>query len=265
MSANDMADILQLLLDSGENLTHFDEHWTQGRSAFGGLSAAFAVTAMNKLLDEKVPLRSLMVSFVGPIPSGAVQVRPQVLRQGKNVTQMQADVLVGDQVCLQAMGVYGKARQGRVVSASSAADPVPRQQGIAFEEHRKRQPAFLERFEGYWVSDGLPFSGKPSRILNLWARHRGDMSAFPAEKLIAIADIPPPVILSWFDSPPVPASSLTWSLEFVKPPEEIRGDWFYLEFTAEAAADGYTQQSGRIYEEDGQLCALSRQCMVYFG
>ena len=38
MSANDMADILQLLLDSGENLTHFDEHWTQGRSALGIMS-----------------------------------------------------------------------------------------------------------------------------------------------------------------------------------------------------------------------------------
>ena len=35
--------------------------------------------------------------------------------------------------------------------------------------------------------------------------------------------------------------------------------------TAEAAAQGYTQQSGRIYSEDGELCALSRQCMVYFG
>ena len=32
----------------------------------------------------------------------------------------------------------------------------------------------------------------------------------------------------------------------------------------DAAADGYTQQSGRIYEESGRLCALSRQCMAYF-
>jgi acyl-CoA thioesterase len=33
----------------------------------------------------------------------------------------------------------------------------------------------------------------------------------------------------------------------------------------EAAENGYTQQSGRVYDENGRLCALSRQCMVYFG
>jgi acyl-CoA thioesterase len=63
----------------------------------------------------------------------------------------------------------------------------------------------------------------------------------------------------------VPASSLTWSLEFVEPPEKITGEWFYLEFVVEAAADGYTQQSGKIYDELGRLVALTRQCMVYFG
>ena len=91
------------------------------------------------------------------------------------------------------------------------------------------------------------------------------MSNLPTEKLVTICDIPPPVILSYFDSAPIPSSSLSWSLEFVVPPEEIESDWFYLEFVAEAAADGYTQQSGKIYDEMGQLCALSRQCMVYFG
>jgi len=58
---------------------------------------------------------------------------------------------------------------------------------------------------------------------------------------------------------------LTWSLEFVVPPESVKSDWLYLEFTVEAAADGYTQQSGKVFDETGQLCALSRQCMVYFG
>ena len=103
------------------------------------------------------------------------------------------------------------------------------------------------------------------RHLNMWVRHRADMSAFPIERIVNIADIPPPVILSYFEKPPVPSSSLTWSLEFVEPPETVESDWFYLEFTVDAAADGYTQQSGKIYEESGRLCALSRQCTVYFG
>jgi len=38
-----------------------------------------------------------------------------------------------------------------------------------------------------------------------------------------------------------------------------------MEFEVDAAADGYTQQSGKIYDESGRLIALTRQCMVYFG
>lgn len=264
MTAMDMGTILQGLQDDPDNRTRFDEQWTQGRSAFGGLSAAFAVTAMGKELEKDLPLRSLMVSFIGPIPPGEISVRTRRLRQGKNVTQLQADVLVGDEVCLQAMGVFGRAREGLTVPAQPLDTPVPREQGLHFAAHRKRLPAFLSQFDGYWVSEGMPFSGRPSRELHMWARHEGDLARFPAEKLVAIADIPPPVILSYFDSPTVPASSLTWSLEFVKPPGAVSSDWFYMEFTAEAAAEGYTQQSGRIYEENGELCVLSRQCMVYF-
>ena len=37
-----------------------------------------------------------------------------------------------------------------------------------------------------------------------------------------------------------------------------------LEFVVDAANNGYTQQSGKIYTEQGKLCALTRQCMVYF-
>ena len=39
-------------------------------------------------------------------------------------------------------------------------------------------------------------------------------------------------------------------------PESIPGDWFYLEFVVDAASNGYTQQSGKIYTEQGQLVHL---------
>jgi acyl-CoA thioesterase len=261
---SDLPDILGTLRASDSNETEFSEAWTQGRSAYGGLSAALATTAMAKGLENNLPLRSLMVSFIAPIPAGpvAVNVRPQ--RQGKNVTQLGAEVMAEGNLCLQAMGVFGKAREAIRVAPGDSFDPLPRDQGVPIDKAR-RLPEFLQYFEGSWAGGGIPFSGRPDRKLYLWARHRCDMGAFPAEKIVAIADIPPPVVLSHFTEPPVPASSLTWSLEFLIPPHEIESDWFYLEFTLEAAAEGYTQQSGRIFTEDGVLCALSRQCMVYFG
>ena len=181
------------------------------------------------------------------------------------MTQTSADVISNDAVCLQAMAVFGDPRDGLRVPAAEEFKPIPREQGLAFDTNAKRLPPFLQTFEGYWIAGSLPFSGKLNRNLQMWVRHRSGMSELPIEKLVTICDIPPPVILSAFEKPPVPSSSLTWSLEFIVTPESIRSEWFYLDFTVDAAADGYTQQSGRIFDESGQLCALSRQCMVYFG
>lgn len=261
-----LADILDELRAHPEHKTHFTEHWSQGRAAFGGLVAALAVTAMSKLLDQHKPLRSLMVSFIGPLPPGEVTVAPKIVRQGKNVTQTFAEVIGGGNVCLQAMAVYGNPREAMMLAPEeSEFAPIPIEQGIAFADYRKRLPDFLQFFEGAWVGDAAPFSGSKSRHLNAWVKHRDDLSAYPNEGLICVADLPPPVLLSHFDKPPVPASSITWSLEMVLPPEEIETEWFYLHYSADAAASGYAQQSGKIYDKSGRLCALSRQCMAYFG
>tara|TARA_B100001996_G_scaffold283075_1_gene223373 strand:- start:2028 stop:2825 length:798 start_codon:yes stop_codon:yes gene_type:complete len=265
MQSSDLDLILSKLKNSEENITEFDESWSQGRSAFGGVAAAFAVTAMQKLLESNQPMRSLMVSFIAPVPPGEVYVDANIQRRGKNVTQTQANVICENVLCLQAMAAFGNSREALHVPPSENLNATPKELGIKFEDHAKRVPGFLKFFEGAWVDGGFPFAGKLNRELKMWVRHRTNLSDYPAEKLVTICDIPPPVILSHFQQPPVPSSSLTWSLEFVIPPEEIATEWFYLDFVVEAAENGYTQQSGRVYDENGRLCALSRQCMVYFG
>ena len=265
MQSTDIASILNKLQQSPDNSAEFGEDWSQGRSAFGGLASAFAVTAMRKQLATPQPMRSLMVSFIAPISPGEITVVARIQRQGKNVTQMSADVMSGGQIGLQAMGVFGNSRTALNVPPVQDEAPTPRDQGIQFATHAERLPRFLSYFEGSWVNDGMPYSGTKRKHLQMWVRHKTNVSEFPTEKMVAICDMPPPVILSWFDTPPVPASSLSWALEFVVPPETVTGEWFYLDYSVEAAADGYTQQSGKIYDEEGRLCALSRQCMVYFG
>jgi acyl-CoA thioesterase len=260
-----LGDILVGIENSDSNSTRFSENWSQGRSAFGGLSAAFAVTAMRKKLAQPQTIRSLMVSFIAPVTAGEVNVEASVLRQGRNVTQCSANVISGGQIALQAMAVFGNSREAFKPAAAGNKELPNRDSGISFSDNAKRLPPFLQYFDGCWIDGGIPFSGNYKPFLNMWVRHKQDVSRFPVEKLVAIADIPPPVLLSHFEKPPVPASSLSWSLEFVEAPEELTGEWFYLEFEVEAAADGYTQQSGKIYDELGRLVALTRQCMVYFG
>ena len=264
MPRSNLDSILKSLQEDKNNTTILGEQWSQGRSAFGGISAAFAMTAMKKLVPVGTPLRSLSVSFIAPVPPGLISVKTTIIRKGKNVTQIESSVVCNDSICLRAMAAFGNSRKTYNVKSDENFKPKPRGSGVKFEDHAKQTPRFLQFFDGEWVNDGLPFAGQLSRNLEMWVRHNIDLSQFAEEKLITISDIPPPVILSHFKKPPVPSSSLTWSLEFVIPPDEILSDWFFLEFFVDAAANGYTQQSGNIYDEEGRLCALSRQCMVYF-
>lgn len=262
---SDLTDILRALRDSPDNRATVSEHWSQGRSLFGGIAAALAVTAMRKEVAPDRSLRSLMVSFVGPLLPGESEVRTRVLRQGGNVSQTSAEILQDGRVCLQALAAYGKPRQGLTVEPDLgfvADRPAP--DSPLREQDPMRMPGFLKFFEGRWMEGGTPYSGDAKDSIRIWAAHSSDMSAFPEEAVVAIADIPPPVLLNRVTDARTPSSSLSWSLEFVTPPEQISSRWFQLRFDLEWAADGYTQQSGRIFSEDGRLAALSRQTMVYY-
>ena len=83
MQLSDLNSILSRLEESEDNITSFDESWSQGRSAYGGIATAFAVTGMRKLLTTPQPMRSLMVSFIAPVPPGDVKVDAHIQRQGR--------------------------------------------------------------------------------------------------------------------------------------------------------------------------------------
>ena len=261
---SDLNDILSALRDSPDNCADVSEHWSQGRSLYGGIAAALAVTAMRKQVAADRSLRSLMISFVGPLAPGKSKVETRVLRQGGNVTQTSAEIIQHGEVQLQALAAYGKPRQGLAaeVDHGFVADRPERDTPLR-EQDAKRMPGFLKFYKGRWMEGGTPFSGDVKNTIRIWAAQSADMTEFPDEAVVVIADIPPPVLLNRLTTR-TPSSSLSWSLEFVAPPEQIGTRWFQLIFELEAAADGYTQQTGKIFSEDGRLAALSRQTMVYF-
>jgi len=263
MSIVSLPAMLEKLRSNRDARIEISPGWTQGRAVYGGVATSVAVGGMERLLPDPKTLRSLMVSFVAPMIEGEATLDARILRQGRSVTQATVDVRCGDNIVVHATAAYGAARPAKAVAPDVSFTPEPRDSVPALDTDLTGLPDFLQRFDIHWTGGGIPMSGTDDRRLGMWVRHRDDMSAFPEAKIIALADIPPPVMMSHY-SAPVMASSLSWSLEFVCPAEQVSSDWFYLDYTLEAAADGYSQQNGRIFSEDGTLVALSRQCMVYF-
>ena len=50
-----------------EMLISVPKDWSQGRTVFGGLSAAMLYSAAREYIEEDRPLRSMTTNFVGPL------------------------------------------------------------------------------------------------------------------------------------------------------------------------------------------------------
>lgn len=240
-----------------------DDSWMQGRTCYGGLAAALAYQTAANQLETPTPLRSLLATFVGPLGVGQVDLNATVLRTGKSVTQIEAKASQNGQVATSVTAIFGADRPTIGIEPPTAGERADRDSIQPMPFFPGMMPSFLQHFDARWIV-GMPTTSYQSRIAQAWVRLKDDgIKAFPAAHLIAIADMPPPIMMLHYKDR-VKSSSLSWSLEFVKDPATVSGDWFYLDFALEAAANGYSQQSGKIYDEGGDLICLGRQCMVYF-
>ena len=254
--------MLDDLAANGTSVT-IQDGWAQGRALYGGLVAAIAAEAMAMQVNPRRPIRTLLGNFVAPAPVGPLGVKSETLREGRAVVQTRTDIMAGDQVCFTATGAFGDDRAATNVAPEFPFDAPEKTSVPLMNTGSRPLPGFLDNFDVHWTGGGIPTSNTKDRKTGMWVRHKCDMSDYPIAKIVGIADMPPPVMMSHFDRQ-IMASSMSWSLEFVVPPERVESDWFYLDYTLEAASGGYSQQSGLIFAEDGTLVALSRQCMVYF-
>jgi acyl-CoA thioesterase len=249
--------------DAGASSVEVPEDWLQGRSVFGGLQVALVVDAMRALVPATVPLRTLQVTFVAPVPAGTMRAAARVLRTGKSATHVEGRLADGDLALATAIGVFGIARPSAIARAPRRPD-VAAHRPCEFPYVPGFSPAFTQHFDARWVRGGVPFSGDPSHEMAVELDFRDAGPASEAH-VIALADYVPPVALSMV-ARPTPGSSLTWMLELTAdrfdtwPLQGWRAD---VEMVA--ARDGYTSQSTLVWAPDGALVAISRQSMVVFG
>lgn len=247
---------------SGEVALQIPEDWMQGRSVFGGLQAAVALTAMRTLVPD-IPLRTFQATFMAPPASTNLQAQARILRQGKSAIHVEARLLEGEQTLGIVIAVFGA---GRV----STVQRVPEQPNVSSENARKfaylpgLTPTFTQHFDASWLRGGFPFSGNPLPEVVVMLDMIDEGNSTEAH-VLAIADFIPPVALSGLKTP-VAGSTLSWMIEFLT--DEIVGlplQGWRVDAEMTAAKDGYTHQTVMLWGPQGQPIALSRQNMVVFG
>ncbi|SEQ98935.1 Acyl-CoA thioesterase [Solimonas aquatica] len=239
------------------------ESWAQGRTLFGGLQGALLLRAMRRLVPGEIPLRSLQVSFIAPVSPGVPRIEARLLRSGKSVVQVEARILDGDNVACLAVGIFGRARESSIRLQPAAPQNVaPPEQTPERAYKAGRMPEFLQHLQFRWVLN-LPCSGASEARTQTWVRLLDEAPVGEAQ-LIALADAIPTPAISLLRQSPM-ASSMTWTLELLRQDYDAdpAGYWL-IDAEANAAADGYVNQTATLWSPDGKAVALSRQTVVVF-
>lgn len=249
---------------------HVGDDWGQGRTTFGGLLSLLAVQAMRDVCGADWPLRALQTSFVGPVVPGPVDIEVHLLRQGKNVRQVQARLLQADgsgeeQVAGVLLGVFGTGRDSALPALNPARPDVAKDPDAALKLPfiPGLTPNFTQHLEFRVAEGGLPFTGAENwhSRTHVRVKQPGDVDAELQAVLMADAG-PTPALqrLNGF----APASSVSWALE-LRPVvlSETTGFW-RMDKDALVTGEGYVNERTTLWTPCGQLAALGYQVVAVY-
>jgi len=253
--------MLEPIAGNGETVTLPADERMQGRTLYCGASALVAYTAAVRAFPDLPPLRSAQVAFVAPV---GAQVTPQakLIRQGRNVTQVQVDLLVDGSPALTSFWLFGADREANAVHAAQTIEPAPIPIDEAEPLMEGRGPAFIQN--NYELRRAAPSGGNGGPVVRRWLRLKGGEDLDPTSRLILIGDTMPPGAMRAMQRPG-PVSSMNWAINLLDPHAETRDGWWIAETSSEHAAHGYSSERLRLWDADGRLVTIGQQAAAIFG
>ncbi|MEP7223234.1 MAG: thioesterase family protein [Novosphingobium sp.] len=241
------------------------EGWHQGRTAYGGFSSALALSAAQQLGGAGLPpLRSVAVSFVGPL-YGSIEVGARLLRQGKNATWIAVEITRDGEVGMTATFVF----MGSIASTVYLNNrPVP--DGLIPVEQALPvpfslvTPMFLKQFFEARFAVPRDTSTPPRAEVCWWVRLKDHGSQDMMAGLLLLADALPPGIMPLADRS-MPVSSMNWQANLLSPALTTHDGWWLARSSADYAEHGCSSQLMDIWNAEGVPVMSGMQSIAVFG
>ncbi|WP_235973705.1 acyl-CoA thioesterase [Parasphingopyxis marina] len=241
---------------------HVPQEWLQGRTAYGGLSAAVALHAAQQKLETLPPLRSAQVAFVGPI-AGDIRVEPVPLRIGRTASFVQSDIHFdkdGDWTLgLKTLFVCMDERESAIDHVQADYPPVP-PPDIGKATTRATSLSFLQHFEFADVKD---VEGQGPADYLRWIRLRDRADIDPMVELMLIADALPPAAMRLVDGFG-PISSITWQVNILTTTPQTDDGWWLLRSRSDYARHGASSQVMSVWNTRGEQIVTGMQGVALF-
>lgn len=233
--------------------------WMQGRTAYGGLTAALALQGTIEMEADLPPLRSAQIAFIGPL-AGTLSIKIETLRRGRLASYIQADVHSEGRLGLRATFLFMNAFQSSLDFNQGAAPPAPAPEEAA-PAVRRGGNFFTGNFE---YRHALPISERGTPEFLRWARLEDRSAIDPMVEILAVGDALPPAAMPLFDKPG-PVSSLTWLVNLLTDKPSTRDGWWLLSSASDYARHGCSSQTMRIWNAAGEPVASGMQSVALFG
>jgi acyl-CoA thioesterase len=229
----------------------------------GGYVASVVLRAMTERVgDAQRPARSLTVHYLRPAKAGAAEVRTSVARAGRSLSTVTAELYQGGERVALATAAFAAAREGGWAFHDAVAPAVPRPADLpTIGLPTPVMPPIAHRFEYRPVTVDPVFGGAPRADVTSWLRLR-EPAPYDPVLLATVSDAHAPAVFVKATAPLATATvDLTVHFRTAAAAGHATG-WCLGAFRSTVAADGYVEEDGEMYAEDGTLLAQSRQLAV---
>lgn len=252
-----------------QNIVTIPSGWGQGRATYGGLVAGLLYSRLFATLGEAGQgrmLRSATVSFIGAVTVGDAELKTEVFRSGKSVTQAEARLIQNGEVLAVLLASFGSGRESSInVQTRHTAPDYKKPDDIpALPYIEGMMPEFFQQTDLRWAKGRTPFTGSEKPDFSGWMHWQDSFDQMTTAHLFALIDAWPPSVLPMLKVF-APASTLCWTVEFLAEPIGKNSDsWWQYEVITDHAKSGYAHSEAHICDEGGNVVAISRQTVTVF-
>lgn len=254
--------IERLVAEASDYVIEAPEAWSQGRTLYGGMTAALCHEAARMRYGVDAPLRSAQFTFAGPT-TGFLRLRPTMIRQGRSATIIAVDCQGAGGLAARATFVFGAGRESSIEQAASRRPSVslPEECSPFLGNDGRKLGGFMANFDTRLAAGSHLLSGS-SADFSVWVRFCEKPGVNATTALLALGDALPPAVMASFVSP-APISTMTWTMDLARPSQSIE-DWHLLRSRAEQSANGYSMQTMDLWDSTGASIAAGRQIVAIF-
>jgi acyl-CoA thioesterase len=245
-------------LGDGRYRGHVAPEWFTPRGANGGFLAAVVLRAiMAAEHDTQRAPRSLTLHYLRPPAEGEVTISVAEERRGGSLTTYSARMEQDGRLCVLALAALSRDFDSSLRYGPQMPDAAP-PNGLVSRAHDASLPPIARRFKIQGAIGYAPFSGGPEAVTGGWIAFDGDESSpldAPALALLSDAWLPSMFVLVQ-DFIGVPTIDLT--IHFRARTEGLTGPALAV-FRSRSSAEGFFEEDGELWSQDGTLLAQSRQ------